>query len=170
MGSGWLVSKEVFVTAGHCVYDWSHKFGRVTKMKCFVGYNGKESLGKNDNSQVQFRPATRVMTTVGWRQQRDRSHDVAFVRVDQAFEGNLNTFTFMKTPAAPSSIMLGVVGYPGDMCKWTATGREHGAEMYKMFAYHPSGYDLSRASGVIKHKISTAGGKRRCRDDCIEVS
>lgn len=33
IGTGWLIRPDIFVTAGHLCYDWSHKQGRATEVK-----------------------------------------------------------------------------------------------------------------------------------------
>ncbi len=52
MGTGWLINNDTIVTAGHCVYDWSHQLGQLTHVKAYIGYHGKESI--KDPRSVQF--------------------------------------------------------------------------------------------------------------------
>lgn len=54
MATGWLINNDTIVTAGHCSYDWSHSLGRMTNVKAYIGYRGKESI-KDSSHAVQFR-------------------------------------------------------------------------------------------------------------------
>lgn len=63
MGTGWLVSPDLLVTAGHVVYDWDRQLGPCTQMKCYIGYNGRDSV---KSPQVQSRHGVNVVTTADW--------------------------------------------------------------------------------------------------------
>jgi hypothetical protein len=59
-GPLWLVAPgDIVVTAGHCAYDYSRNFGRLIKVKAYVGYTGKDSIGSD---KVAFRYGTAVAT------------------------------------------------------------------------------------------------------------
>ncbi|KAH8901591.1 hypothetical protein GQ53DRAFT_851495 [Thozetella sp. PMI_491] len=168
MGSGWLVSPDTFITAGHCVYDWSgdgRGFGRVKLMKVYIGYHGRESTEETPKTpdgipQVQARLATDIITTQEWlNNPKNRHRDVAFVKVDNPFEGNLQCFTFNSTPKYDAE-SLGVVGYPGDKTLGTDAQEEQGAEMYGMFATVQ--YDLNSSDNpwhLLEYQISTFAGR-----------
>ena len=129
MATGWLIAPDLIVTAGHSAFDWSYKLGRLTQVKAYIGYNGKNST--NDSGSVQFRQGERVATTVEWlRSKGIRAYDLAFIKVQQAFTG-IVPIGFKDTPkSGPAS--LGLVGYAGDLAD-NYTG-EKGAHMYEMFA------------------------------------
>ncbi len=79
---------------------------------------------------MQFRSATRIVTTEGWIQNRGmKPADVGFVRVDKPFTG-VTPFRFEETPRN-GDLEIGVVGYPGDLKD--EKNRENGAYMYEMF-------------------------------------
>ena len=46
MGSGWLIRPDLLVTAGHVVYDRNSNLGPATQIKCYIGYNGVDSVPK----------------------------------------------------------------------------------------------------------------------------
>ena len=117
----------MFVTAGHCTYDWSHNLGRATEIKAYIGYDGEASI---QNPNVQFRTAKRIVTTEGWLKARGaKNFDVGFVQVNEPFTG-IKPIIYEETPLK-GNMTIGVVGYPGDL-KDEHTG-EKGASMYEMF-------------------------------------
>ena len=156
MGTGWLIKPDIFVTAGHCSYDWSHKLGRATEVKAYVGYDGRQS---EKDPNVQFRQVKRIVTTEGWvKAKGQKSFDVAFMQVDKPFTG-ITPVQFEETPSQ-GSLVLGVVGYPGDLSDWY-TG-EKGAHMYECFLQ--TEFDLSmQADTMLEYQIDTFGGQSRLR-------
>ncbi|KAL9602705.1 MAG: hypothetical protein Q9219_001695 [cf. Caloplaca sp. 3 TL-2023] len=151
MGTGWLITPDILVTAGHCSYDWSHKLGRATEVKAYIGYDGRQSEKSPD---VQFRQAKRVATTEGWITTRgQKPFDVSFMQLQKPFTG-VTPFKFEDTPAN-GRLALGVVGYPGD--KIDRGTNEKGAHMYEMFL--PTEYDLStQKDTMLEYQIDTFGG------------
>ena len=39
-GTGWLIAKDLVVTAGHMVYDSNDKWGGLTSIRVCIGYSG----------------------------------------------------------------------------------------------------------------------------------
>ncbi|KAJ4424703.1 hypothetical protein N0V82_000631 [Gnomoniopsis sp. IMI 355080] len=162
MGTGWLITPDIMVTAGHNVYNWSggddeHGLGKAVTIKCHIGYHGKESVGTDAN--VQSRLAKRCVTSAEWLEGKDNRHrDFAFIQVDRPFTGNLRLFNYEPTPMAAEE-MIGVVGYPGDRSITDSAGKEErGAMMYKEFA--PTQYDRKTTKlGMLSYRISTFGGQ-----------
>lgn len=152
MGTGWLVAPDLFVTAGHCSYDWSKKLGRAIEVKSYIGYEGKASIGTKD---VEFRKVKRITTTEGWvRAKGQKAFDVSFMQVDQPFTG-VKSYKFEDTKPY-GNLNLGVVGYPGDLND--PTTKENGAYMYEMFL--PTEYDLAtQADTMLEYQIDTFGGE-----------
>ncbi|PNP83869.1 hypothetical protein FNYG_02557 [Fusarium nygamai] len=151
MGSGWLIRPDLLVTAGHVVYDWGRNLGTADQIKCYIGYNGKESV---KSSQVQVRSGAKVVTPVEWIENSDnRRQDVAFIRLDRPFTGNLRLFSYLNTPEKGNGTYLGVVGYPGDK----TLQDEQGAQMYEEFAR--SDWNIGESPHrMVEYSISTFSG------------
>jgi len=162
MGSGWLVNAKTLITAGHVVYDHQYGLGPATEIRCYIGYNGRDSVG-DPSSGVQFSHGRSVVTTAEWVKDVTRQRDLGIVRLDTSFTGNLRILGFSTTPAVESiGLFLGVVGYPGDQqLESGAKITEKGAQMYENFAKIK--WDLSKsAERMLEYSpedISTAGGQ-----------
>lgn len=158
MGSGWLISPDTVVTAGHVVYDWGHRLQSATEIKCYIGYSGRASIG---TPNVQARFGERIITTAEWIEAAgNRRHDVAFIKVNRPFTGNLRNIPFKETPLFAKNANIGVVGYPGDKYLEGQNGQsgEKGAQMYEEFA--PTEYDLKKSERhMIEYQVSTFAGK-----------
>jgi hypothetical protein len=115
MGTGWLINNDTIVTAGHCSYDWSHNLGRLTHVKAYIGYYGKESIKDSRNYAVQFRTGKRVAVSQGWLAgENNEPRDVSFIQVDRPYTG-ITPIKYRPTPSIGTKLVLGVVGYPGDL-------------------------------------------------------
>ncbi|KAK7447303.1 hypothetical protein CaCOL14_011701 [Colletotrichum acutatum] len=158
MGSGWLISPDTVVTAGHVVYDWGHRLQSATEIKCYIGYSGRASIG---TPNVQARFGERIITTAEWIEAAgNRRHDVAFIKVNRPFTGNLRNIPFKETPLFAKNANIGVVGYPGDKYLEGQNGQsgEKGAQMYEEFA--PTEYDLKKSERhMIEYQVSTFAGQ-----------
>ncbi|KAF7355689.1 ATP synthase f1 [Mycena sanguinolenta] len=160
MGTGWLIRPDILVTAGHVVYDHAYGYGATTQIKCYIGYNGAQSVPKQgyptgDISAIP-RYGSQIVTTESWIKDTDsRPRDVAFIRVHKPFVGNLNLFEFTDTHTiSPAMLRVGVVGYPGDK----NLNGEKGAQMYELFDSTPIDLD-KHPRHMISYNISTYGGQ-----------
>ncbi|KAF2811320.1 trypsin-like serine protease, partial [Mytilinidion resinicola] len=153
IATGWLIRPDLLVTAGHCAFDWAHNMGRLVQVKCYIGYNGNNSI-KDYSANVQCRQGKRVATTLDWLTAKgNRAFDASFILLDSPFEG-ITPFKFADTPLS-GSMSLGVVGYPGDL-KDPATN-EPGAHMYEMFL--PTKFNLVDSQWrMLEYEIDTFGG------------
>jgi V8-like Glu-specific endopeptidase len=150
MGTGWLVRPDLLITAGHVVFDYSYEYRAAVQIKCYIGYDGRNSVG---GPTCQPRYGKHVVTTGEWTNEPNRRKDVAFIQVTRPFEGNLNLFSYVDTPESDTTT-LSIVGYPGDM----SVGGETGAQMYELSK--KTKYDLNDNDlHMIKYKISTFGGE-----------
>ena len=72
-GTGWLIDKDLVVTAGHVIYDSKDEWGGPTSMKVCIGYNG------NDRSNLESRYGKFVAAPTEWIKDRNFKYDVGFV-------------------------------------------------------------------------------------------
>jgi V8-like Glu-specific endopeptidase len=151
IATGFLVSADMVVTAGHCAYDYSRGLGRLIQAKAYVGY-GTDS--------VAFSYGAAVATTDGWiNRSGHEPADLSFIKLKRAFTAQeVNMFYNLKaTPLSGRGVNLGVVGYPGDI---VGSNGERGASMYEMF--RKTDYDLARSDQkMLQYQIDTYGGKRK---------
>jgi V8-like Glu-specific endopeptidase len=151
MATGWLVRPDLVVTAGHCVYDWRRKMKRAIRVQAYIGYDGKASVNRDG---VQCRKGVEIGTTFGWLSSHENlESDVAFIKLDKPFTGNLNLFQYTETPHGPTTDYLGVVGYPADKSR----DDERGAQMYEEFNSISYNIDTSE-NNMIEYAISTSTG------------
>lgn len=154
MATGWLVSADVVVTAGHCAYNHSRGLGRLIKVKAYMGYTGSESV---DSDQVQFRSGLAIATTEKWIDVDlgDEPSDVSFIKLSKPFESVSKYFIWTQTPISQKNADLGVVGYPGDIVNDKG---ERGAKMYQMFKRTDYNLETSYLH-MLQYRIDTYGGK-----------
>lgn len=76
MGTGWLIAKDIVVTAAHCLYDSDG--GYLRSVKVYIGYEGPEDTALNRNmcemrlGEIATIPAEYIKTA-------HTVHDVGFV-------------------------------------------------------------------------------------------
>lgn len=168
MATGWLISDDTLVTAGHCSYDWSHKLGKLTHVKAYIGYYGKESIKDRKNFAVQFRTGKRVATTQGWLAGgNNERHDVSFIQVNQPFTG-IKPMKYQPTPTTGTKMILGVVGYPGDLMN--SKSKEKGAVSFLLRVPRYSSSGLTHDSSctrcmMVRHLMS-----QRRRPRCFNIT
>jgi hypothetical protein len=118
-----------------------------------VGYFGEANASA---SSVQFRYGERFMTTAGWLQSAGTAErtDVAFLKLESPFTGNLDVFSYVDTSMTGTAQTLGVVGYPEDQI----SNGEGGALMFERF--EPVTWNLETVSShLLQYPISTYLGK-----------
>ena len=150
-GTGWLLRKDLLVTAAHVVRPSLEE--RAVYLNAYAGYHGLGSVGKPD---VQKRRGKRVLVLKAYYDDdRSYTHDVAFVKLSEPFE-NVRPFTHCDTPEQAISSLLGVVGYPADKDRYDV--EDLGPFMYEQFAH--TSWNLSKSyKNLLQYKISTFAGR-----------
>jgi len=155
MGTGYLISLDTLVTAGHCVHD--PNYGAATSIHCFIGYRGP--LVQEGRQHCTARA---VIAPSAWVINRDVQQDFGVVRLSRSFEGAVNILPlqiYAALSSFPSGATIGVVGYPGaGPMNYNHRGLEKGAKMYKAFVEvgEPS---VKIEEGRLKYKITTYRGE-----------
>ncbi|KAF9741765.1 glutamyl endopeptidase [Paraphaeosphaeria minitans] len=148
IGTGWLISEDRVVTAGHCAFNSDPNGGPLAEAKVYIGYRGRKALTAPG---VEMRTVTSVVTTsefVGGQRQRD----MAIMELNEPFN-DVIPLSYQSTPASGIA-KLGVVGFPGDIL---GDDKEPGGRMYEMFLDTP--WDLGTAGyNMLEYKIDTFGG------------
>ena len=73
IGTGWLISPTLIVTAGHCAFENSHALRYI---KVYFGYSGPESIEKAGST---YPYGTRVAMPSEYLKADAAAHDVSFV-------------------------------------------------------------------------------------------
>lgn len=76
MGTGWLISKDIVVTAAHCLYDSNG--GYLRSIKVYIGYEGPEETALERNS-CEMRLGTVATIPAEYIKTGHTVHDVGFV-------------------------------------------------------------------------------------------
>lgn len=138
-GTGWLIAKDLVVTAGHVIYDTKDEWGGLASMKVYIGYNG------NHHSTLESRYGEFVAVPTEWIKDLDAKYDVGFIKLNHPFK-DVDPIQFMATPATGHKELIGVVGYPYDL--------EDGEYMYNHFLY--ADWNLATAArSMLEYSIDT---------------
>ncbi|OJJ43573.1 hypothetical protein ASPZODRAFT_28233 [Penicilliopsis zonata CBS 506.65] len=144
MGTGWLITQDIVVTAAHCLYDSDG--GYLRYIKVYIGYEGPEDSALRRNAcekrlgKIATIPAEYIKTG-------HTIHDVGFIKLEEPFN-NVEPFQPEETPKFSKAMNLGVVGYPGDI--------EGGNEMYEH--WDQTDIDLAK-NGLLNYWIDTEAGE-----------
>lgn len=150
MGTGWMISKDTLVTAGHCAYNWDG-YGRAKTIKVYAGYYAKTSK--------EFRAGKTVATTDGWLAgSKNKTKDVAFVKLETAFD-HVTPFTYESTPLEGYEDLF-IVGYPSDRAVTVGGmtgGQERGGQMWE--SKGTIKWNLVETQYMLSYKLSTSEGR-----------
>ncbi|KAI0186229.1 trypsin-like cysteine/serine peptidase domain-containing protein [Xylaria flabelliformis] len=138
--TGWLMSDDTVVTAGHCVYD--ERYGCLTSVVVMSGYG----LPK---MKTEFRQGVFAAAHWRWYKTFETEHDLAFIKLDKPFKKAV-TIPWTLTPAGKQVIKL--AGYPADM----EVGKVYMAEGEAM--YNPTAEKKGRYDNMLTHMVDTYGG------------
>ena len=163
--TGWLIAPDLIVTAGHSVFDWTYKKGRLTQAKAYIGYNGKASFD-DLKFAVQFQPGSQVATPSEWLKGNGmKAYDLAFIKVQQPFTG-IVPIKFDDTPKSALST-IGLVGYAADIIDQRSG--EKGAHLYEIF--QNTNWNLENSEyTMLEYALDPYGGKHFEFSDCSNFS
>ena len=149
MGTGWMISSDVLVTAGHCAYNWDG-YGRAKTINVYAGYYG----GRFN----EYSAGATVATTAGWLAgSKNKTRDVSFVRLENAFKNISKPFNYVSTPLQGNEDLF-IVGYPADKtCTDKNNKPERGGQMYE--SKGTIEWNLADTEYMLSYRLSTSGGR-----------
>jgi V8-like Glu-specific endopeptidase len=109
IGTGWLVSPRMLLTAGHCVY-MSNQGGWVQQIEVIPGRNADE---RPFGSCI----ATAFSSVRGWVEDADREYDYGVIMLpeDCRYGDRLGWFGYTaKSDDGLNNMIVNLSGYPGD--------------------------------------------------------
>lgn len=116
LGTGWLASPRLVITAGHCVY--MHNAGGWAQQV-------RVSPGRNAGDDDPSFESTTVMSVAGWVRDRDDDCDYGAI-ILPATANALGWFGYsVRSDTALDNDLANVVGYPSDKPAGTMWGNVH---------------------------------------------
>jgi V8-like Glu-specific endopeptidase len=109
IGTGWLVSPRVLLTAGHCVY-MADEGGWVTQIEVIPGRDA-------DSRPFDSAVATDFRSVTGWTQDHNSDYDYGAILLpaDKRYGDQLGWFGYAsRADDYLRGITLNLAGYPGD--------------------------------------------------------
>ena len=114
--TGWFISKDTVVTAGHCVHSGAGGNWR-TNVKVFPGRNGSASPYGSCT-------AKRLHSVSGWTNSSDETYDYGAIRLNCTIGNTVGWFGFFWQAASLNGLPATIAGYPDDKSvqQWKAVG------------------------------------------------
>ncbi|SEA18629.1 Trypsin-like peptidase domain-containing protein [Thiothrix caldifontis] len=106
--SGWLVSKDTLVTAGHCVHGGGStgRWGAPTAFKVYPGFSdGYAPYGSCTPRELY--------STYGWITNADSNADIGIIKLDCTVGNSTGYFSYAVTDTIDNTA-VNINGYPGD--------------------------------------------------------
>lgn len=140
IGTGWLVSPRLVLTAGHCVFFHNHG-GWPSRIEVMPGRRA-------DDMPFGMAVATEFRSVSGWTGDRDREFDYGAILLpaDSRFGDQLGWFGYaVRSDEALDGATLNLSGYPGD--------KPAGTQWFHARTVQEAG------ERVITYQIDTFGGQ-----------
>ncbi|MFN3785320.1 MAG: trypsin-like serine peptidase [Thiothrix sp.] len=106
--TGWLVSADTLVTAGHCVHSGGNtgRWGQVAAFRVYPGYSdGYAPYGSCG--------AREIYSSYGWVVAADDTADIGLIKLDCTI-GNATGYFGYFVASSVDGTTIGINGYPGD--------------------------------------------------------
>ena len=160
-GTGYLIDMNYGVqkefsnvaASSRCLFD--PQLGKAIAIKCYIGYNGRDSLKKG---HVQICRGYRALVPYKWISQSDRRADAGFFSVVPGFKGKIPPLAYMDAPLGGRHPFL-TVGYRGD--------RSHAGELGAQMYMHLDGVDsaeLEREPHMFRYSMRGQAGSPLVKD------
>jgi glutamyl endopeptidase len=131
--TGWLISKDTVLTAGHCVNSGGNGSTNGT------WYSGlRFSPGRNGASAPYGYCAPRaggLTSFVGWVRDGSEEHDAAIIKLNCSVGNRTGWFGLWWQSASLNGLATRINGYPGDkpQTQWMSTGTVRATTTYQVF-------------------------------------
>lgn len=129
--TGWLISKDSILTAGHCVNTGGNGSTNGT------WYSGlRFSAGRNGTSAPYGYCGVRSMTSfVGWVRDGNEEHDAAVIKLNCSIGNTVGWFGQWWQTASLNGNATRINGYPGDkpQTQWFSTGTVNASTTFQVF-------------------------------------
>lgn len=129
--TGWLISKDTILTAGHCVNSGGNGTTNGT------WYSGlRFSAGRNGpNAPYGYCGVRNTTSFVGWVRDGSEEHDAAVVKLNCSIGNTVGWFGQWWQTASLNGLFTRVQGYPGDkpQTQWLSTGSVTASTTFQIF-------------------------------------
>lgn len=118
--TGWLVSKDTLVTAGHCIHDGGStgNWRTPASLRIYPGFaDGYAPYGSCG--------AREIYSSYAWVTQANSDADVGVIKLDCAIGNSTGYFSYLVTTPG-STDLLTISGYPGDKAGGQQQWASHG--------------------------------------------
>ena len=106
--TGWFISKNTIVTAGHCVYDTvGNRDYTLSTYRIYPGRNGTASPYGSCTAKWRKSPS-------GWTSSENAEYDYAVIRLNCSVGTTTGWYGFVGTSASLLGKSTTISGYPGD--------------------------------------------------------
>jgi glutamyl endopeptidase len=127
--SGWLISWDTVVTAGHCVNRaYGRGFYPATSYRIYPGRDG-------GSSPYGFCRAVRLYTVIGYSELTDDQYDYGAIKLDCQVGYTVGWLGYFMQLDSLDGLRTFVTGYPGDkpLTLWKSAGRVTVTEPHRVF-------------------------------------
>ncbi len=138
--TGWLVSKDTLVTAGHCVHGGGStgRWGTLSAFKIYPGFS-------DDYAPYGSCTPKEIYSSSGWITVADTDSDIGIIKLDCEVGNSTGYFSYFVADPV-ENVAITINGYPGDKAEghqqWASTGTISHATAAKLY------YDNDTTGGM----------------------
>ena len=149
--TGWLVSKDTLVTAGHCVHGGGSNglWGTLSAFKIYPGFS-------DGNAPYGFCTPKELYSSSGWISSADSDSDIGIIKLDCEVGNSTGYLSyFVANPVDNTAITIN--GYPGDKAsgtqQWGSQGTVSNSTASKLY------YDNDTIGGMSGSPVWVKNGE-----------
>ena len=160
--SGFLISADTLVTAGHCVYDInSNAFYDVTQLAVYPGYDGS----KANKAPYGSCGARLLVSNTGWTVGHSDEYDYGALKLACDVGQQTGWFGWWYQSSSMDGTETRNNGYPGDkpLTQWKSTDKVRFTDVRRLY-YANDTYGGNSGSPIFTKRAATAA---RCTGWCV---